>query len=91
MLNLTSFLDASAFREPEKTAVIHENKRYSYAQLRNMADKAARGPARCGLRSGRQDRRLLLQPARISRALLRCFAHRCRVGDPGYDPEGPRR
>ena len=43
MLNLTSFLDASACRAPGKTAVIHEGKRYSYAGLRTLADKVARG------------------------------------------------
>lgn len=52
MLNLTSFLDASAFREGTKTAVIHEGRHYSFAQLRGLANRVAQGLRARGFHPG---------------------------------------
>ena len=52
MLNLAMFLEDSAREVPERTAIVCEGTRLSYAQLNASANQVAHGLARAGISKG---------------------------------------
>ncbi|MGF1612199.1 MAG: class I adenylate-forming enzyme family protein [Kiloniellales bacterium] len=52
MLNVAFFLDATAARKPAATAIVHEGRRTSYAQLQRFANQLANGLAAAGYGAG---------------------------------------
>src|SRR5579863_7557824 len=52
MLNLAILLDDSAREVPERTAIIHENTRMSYAELNAAANQVANGLVQAGIHPG---------------------------------------
>ena len=56
---ITEFLDLSAMLVPERTAITFEGKRYSYAQLKQRANRLADSLNRLGLKKG--DRAAILE------------------------------
>src|SRR5581483_7429475 len=59
-LNPVSFLERSSAVFPDKTAVVHGPRRYTYRQLQERANRLASGLRRAGLR--RHDRVAFLCP-----------------------------
>ncbi len=49
---VTEFLDLAALLVPERTAIIFEGKRYSYAQLKEMVNRLADSLNKLGLAKG---------------------------------------
>jgi long-chain acyl-CoA synthetase len=54
MLNLATLLEQSARRTPDKTAVIFDQTRLSYAELNGAANKVANGLRRLGVQQGQK-------------------------------------
>ena len=52
MLNAAFYLEVTARRVPEATAVIHDGRRYSYGQIEALANKVAHGLTRRGYGPG---------------------------------------
>src|SRR5579872_7445805 len=52
MLNLAVLLDDSAREEPERTAIIYENTKMSYAELNVAANQVANGLVQAGIQRG---------------------------------------
>jgi long-chain acyl-CoA synthetase len=52
MLNVASFLDASAARHPERRALVFERRSYSFAEVLAMANRVANGLAAAGYGPG---------------------------------------
>ena len=52
MLNVAAFLDATAGRMPSASAVVHDGRRYSYAQILQEANRVANGLRAQGLGRG---------------------------------------
>jgi hypothetical protein len=49
---VTEFLDLAAMLVPERTAIVFEGKRYSYAQLKERVNRLADSLSRLGLEKG---------------------------------------
>lgn len=91
-MRLHRFLEASAVRHPEKTAVIHDDERIGYGTLNRMADALAGCLERNGIASG--DRVALLLENSIEfivayHAVLKAGAVATPL-DPALKPEGLR-
>src|SRR3546814_14110250 len=54
MANVASFLDATAARQTDGTALVHAARRYSFAALRRMADGVTRSLVTAGHGPGRR-------------------------------------
>lgn len=52
MLNVAFYLDATAARSPNATAVVYNGQRYSYAQLHRLANQVANGLTEAGYGPG---------------------------------------
>ena len=63
-MNLAEFLEASAKRHPEKTAVIHEGRLTTYKELNRLSNRMANGLADLGLSFG--DRCMVMMPNSIT-------------------------
>jgi long-chain acyl-CoA synthetase len=63
-MNLAEFLEASALRDPDKTAVIHDGDRITYKELDRYTNRIANGLADQGLSSG--DRCMVMMPNSIT-------------------------
>ncbi|MBM3288574.1 MAG: long-chain fatty acid--CoA ligase, partial [Candidatus Hydrogenedentes bacterium] len=52
MLNLATLLDESARAYPDKTAIVFDQIRLTYAQVNAMANQFANGLVKAGIRKG---------------------------------------
>lgn len=52
MTNAAEFLDLSAERSPQRTFLVHEGRRYSYSEIRRLANQTAAGLAAGGFGGG---------------------------------------
>jgi long-chain acyl-CoA synthetase len=62
-MNLAEFLEASALRHPDKTAIRHENDRITYQELDRVSNRFANGLTDLGLSYG--DRCMVMMPNSI--------------------------